>query len=381
MPFVALCVWSAVVVPLWMWGASWLPAGWHAHEMVFAVGSGALAAYVPTAQASWTGLAPTTGWRVVVLTVLWCLARLVMLLPPGLVPRAGYAVVLAAPLWWVVAVVVRDLRRSGRTLRRIGPYPCAVLAFCGIAGAVSGWFGSSIMTGGLPGLMPEVVVGMFALLLTGVGGRMVPAFFNSAGQRVGLPVRALPSWSRLPVLVPLGVAVLTTGTVWSAMLACLAGVLLAVHMAWWRWGYARYDSLAALTLAAYAWLPAGLVVWGWSRLTAVGHAAQGVPSSPWWPVEASHTLTMGALTGLVVTVMARASARRGDRRLHPRVASVVGFAILMAAVPVRLADLVAASGVMWSLGWLAVLAGHIPHLSGPLHRPVFSARRFVRSES
>ncbi|MBO3130241.1 NnrS family protein [Dermatophilus congolensis] len=370
-PYLLLCLWAAVAIPLWIQNASWLPYGWHDHEMIFAMGSGALASYVPTAQSSWTGLAPSRGWPVAVLAVLWVTARAVMFAPPGTLPRPLYAAFLAAPLWWTLALVVRDLHRSRRGPRRIGPYPCAVLAFCAAAGAVSGWFGSAIMTGEKPGILPEIAVSMFALLLTGVGGRMVPAFLNSAGQRLGLPTIPLPAWARLPILIPLGIAVLTTGTALSAALTCLAGMILAAHMTTWRLRYARYDSLAALTLIAYAWLPIGLILWGWTRLP----ANWPLPPAPVWSITASHTLTMGALTGLIVTVMARSSARRGDRRLHPRAASVIGFAILMAAVPVRLAGFTPTSGMIWSLGWGVVLLGHLPHLVGPLQRPVFSARR------
>lgn len=372
---VLLCLWAAVVVPLWWWLPLRTPPGWHAHEMVFAVGGGALAAYVPTACNSWTGRAPVRGRPVAVLAALYVTARGVALLPPQALPRWLFALAFAAPFWWIAAVVLRELRSAGKSLRA-AVFPHSVLAFCALAGGVSGWFGSGVMTGSPNPLLPQVVVGMFALLLAGVGGRMVPAFLNAAAERVGLPVVKQHRWSRLPFLTVLGLAVLTAGRQESAALTLLAGLLVAVHVARWPWRYARHDGLAAATLSAYLWIPIGLLGWGAARL-----AARWWPGLPPGPVAASHLLTMGALTGLAVAVMARTSARRGDHRLHIRPTTAAGLAALMLAVPARLTELDGVAVALWCLGWVLVAVGHRHHLVGPLQRPVFSARRHPVSDA
>ncbi|MDO5627166.1 MAG: NnrS family protein [Mobilicoccus sp.] len=369
--FVLVCLWAAIVVPLWWWGVlSPRPPGWHAHEMMFAIGGGALAAYVPTACNSWTGRPPVAGWPVAVLAVLYVSARTVMLLPTESLPRLLVGVALVAPFWWITGVVLREMRRAGKSVAA-AVFPYSVLAFCALAGAAAGWFGSGIMTGSPHRAAPQALVGMFALLLAGVGGRMVPAFLNAAATRVGLPVRTGHRFARLPFLLALALAVISAGTSASAVFTVLGGVLLAVHMAGWPWRYLRYDGLAALTALAYAWLPLGLIVWGGLRWSGT-HLSLGM-------VAASHLITMGALTGLVVAVMARTSARRGDRRLIVRRTTLAGFVLLMSAVPIRLLEWDTAAVVMWSLGWCLVLLGHRHHLTGPLIRPVFSARRGVPS--
>lgn len=372
--FALLALYAALVVPWWWWIAPARPPGWHAHEMFFAIGGGALAGYVPTACTSWTGRAPVAGRPVMVLAALYVLARGVMLLPPNALPRWAFAFATGAFLWWVVVIVTRELVRSGRPPARIGLYPCAVVAFCGVAGTASAWFGSALMTrpvGFAPG---ETLILLFSLLLAGVGGRMVPAFLSTADERVGNPPTPPSRYGRLPFLLTLGAAILAGGVrPVSAVLGLVAGLLIAWHMRTWPWRAARHDGLAAMTLVAYTCLPVGLVLWNLTRLTLTW-----LPPTVLTSTSVSHVLTIGALCGLVVAVMTRAPARRGVGRLHVRIPALVGFVLILLTALLRVAGLDELSVIPWTAGWVLVLVAHTHHFRDPLPRPVFSARRLPR---
>ena len=368
--FALLAVWAAVVVPAWyVFGLAGSSPGWHVHEMIFGIGGGALAGYLPTACTSWTGRAPVSGRPVVVLAALWILARILMALPAGVVPSWLLAPGVGAVFWWIAVLVGREMHLAGRGPAQVGGYPPALVAFCMVAGVASGWVAVAVTTGAPYAGLSDAAVLLFTVLLTGVGGRMVPAFLNTAADREGLPqTPVVAAWRRV-VLVLLGGAILTIGSrEISATLGVAAAVVLLGHMARWPWRAARLDALAAMTLLAYTWIPVGLLAWGSARLGLVDHASATL----------SHTLTIGALCGLVIAVAARSAARRGRGRLHVRPAALAGFVAVMASTLLRVLDLTTASAWCWTLGWALFLTGHLPAFTDPMPRPIFSARRLPR---
>lgn len=365
--FAVLAVWAAIVVPAWyLFGLAGASPGWHVHEMVFGIGGGALAGYLPTACTSWTGRAPVSGRPVVVLVALWILARALMVVPVGTVPPWLLAPGVGAVFWWIAFLTAREMHLSGRGRAEVGGYPPSLVVFCLVAGVASGWFAVALTTQQPFATLSDGVVLLFTMLLTGVGGRMVPAFLNTAADRAGLPQTPVHARWRRVVLVLIGVAIVAAP--WlevSALAGLAAAAVLVAHMARWPWRAVRLDALATMTLFAYAWIPVGLVCWGAARLGWVDISTPTV----------SHTLTIGALSGLVIAVASRAPARRGRGRLHVRPAALAGFVAVMLSAALRLVDLTVASSWCWSLGWALFLVGHLPAFSDPMPRPIFSARR------
>lgn len=369
--FTLLAVWAAIVVPAWyVFGLAGTTLGWHVHEMVFGIGGGALAGYLPTACTSWTGRAPVSGRPVVVLAALWVLARVLMVLPAGTVPVWLLASGVGAVFWWIAFLTGREMHLSGRARSQVGGYPPSLVVFCVVAGVASGWLAAAVATREPFVALSDAVVLLFTMLLTGVGGRMVPAFLNTAADRAGRPQVHVSAVLRRVVLVLVGVAIVTTP--WrevSAVAALAAAVVLLAHMARWPLRAIRLDALATMTLVAFSWIPVGLICWSLSRLRVIELSAATV----------SHTLTIGALSGLVVAVASRAPARRGQGRLHVRLAALAGFCALMVSAVLRLVDLTTASAWCWSLGWLLYLVGHLHAFADPMPRPIFSARRLPRA--
>ncbi len=364
--FALLAFWAAVVIPAWSaLGLGGGGLGWHVHEMVFGVGGGALAGYLPTACTSWTGRAPISGRPVVVLAALWVLARTAMSVPGGTLPAAVTALCVGAVFWWIAFIVGREMHLSTKP---IGGYPRSLIVFCVVAGIGSGFVATRpIVTEALANAM----ILLFTTLLTGVGGRMVPAFINWTNTRLGVPVVAVRPLLRRVTLGLLIVAILATP--WPALSASagiVAAGVLVVHMSRWPYRYAHHDILALMTLVAFSWIPVGLVAWGLSRIGVV----------PLDAMTASHCLTIGALGGLVIAVMARAPARRGGGYLHVRTPALLGFVAVMLSAVTRLVELNDVSGWLWAAGWALVFVAHLHAFVGPVPRPIFSARRLPAAE-
>src|SRR5690606_9394214 len=83
-PFFLLAgIQGAILVPLWLgillggWPAPALdPLRWHVHEMLFGLGGAAIAGFLLTAMANWTGTRALDGWGLLVLALAWLLGRL-----------------------------------------------------------------------------------------------------------------------------------------------------------------------------------------------------------------------------------------------------------------------------------------------------------------
>ncbi|WP_131814394.1 NnrS family protein [Shimia aestuarii] len=340
--FPLAAVWAAISVGFWQWGARiWpnLEAGlaWHIHEMTFGFGGAALAGYLLTACSSWTGRAPVGGWRLIGIAALWIVARGLVLLDSAL----------AAPLstaffWSVAGCLFWEAKKGGRQWRP------AFITICLLAGVGSVLF----LWRGEASTWP--VLG-FAALLVFVGGRMVPAFlFNAVGSK---PVAG--PW--MTTALAFGVAV--SGVAPREWALAVSGLLL-VQVARWPVRVATRDTLLAILVVAYLWLPAGLLAMGVARALDL------------WPIAAGfHALSMGAMGGLIMAVSARAFAWRASGVLKARRGVGVAFGLVMTAVILRMGGWLDAAAGLWCAGWLIHLVVMLPHLHGPVPRPVFSGAR------
>ena len=339
--FPLAAVWAVVSVGFWQWGTGIWPnleigLTWHVHEMTFGFAGAALAGYLLTACSSWTGRAPVGGWRLMGIAGLWITARLLVLVGAELAPLVS-----AAVFWSVGTCLIWEAKQGGRQWR---PAFIAICLFAGIGSALFLWRGA---TSAWP------VLG-FAALLVFVGGRMVPAFLlNAVGRKA-----PTAQWR----VVGLVLAVLVSGVAPGAWALVVSGLLL-VQVAGWPVMAAKRDLLLVMMVVAYLWLPVGFLV--------MGAALWGG-----WPVAAAfHALAMGAMGGLIMAVSARAFAVRTTGVLKARRGMGLVFGLIMAAVVIRMGGWLDAAAGLWCAGWLIYFGLMLPHLRGPVPRPVFSGAR------
>lgn len=386
-PFLAAAaLWAGLAVLWWQWGAQvglGVPvlgthAFWHAHEMIFGMAGAAAAGYLLTALASWTGHPPPSGRVLQLLAALWLTQRAAMagaaLLPPAVAVLPGLG------FFGLFALVLATGIIRARAWSKLG-FAAAIAALgLGDAAMIRAALSGAPLPD--PALMLRAGLLLFALLISVIGGRMVPAFTDNWLRQRGDATGCRPT----PVadiaghgLIALGAALIMgeAPRAGGAVLV-LAGAAQAGRMAFWRIGAARREPLLLLLQAGFAWLPVGLVLLGAARL-----APATFPES-----TVLHALTMGAMGGMILAIAARAAARRDT--IGPNTGLRAGWQLVAAGAclwlsvwprlavalwPGAAALLNGLAAAAWCLGWALFLSALIPTLTGPAIRPVFSGPR------
>lgn len=329
--FLAAGVTAVVLVPTWVliWGfgwsvpSAWPPTLWHAHEMVFGFIAAAVAGFLLTAVPSWTGQRGFAGWPLVLLVSLWLAAR-ILIATSAAWPAALVGTVDVAFLIALAALVAPPLLRSQN---RNTPLLLVLIALA-LCNAASHW---ALARRDAGAAHHAILMGIdiTLLLVTVIGGRILPAFTANAFRSTGVnaQIRAWP-WIT-PAAIASMVAVGIVDLFWldSAFAGVVAGVAAmtqAVRMLQWRSLATLRQPIVWILHLGYAWLPAGLALKCLALLT-------GLAISAFW----LHALTIGVLATMIMAVMTRASLGHTGRALVADPAMVLGYLLLLAAGLVR----------------------------------------------
>jgi uncharacterized protein involved in response to NO len=370
-PFFLLgAAWAIVAVLTWVALLhGWLrpapagdPALWHAHEMAIGFGGAAVAGFLLTAVATWTGRPPVAGPALALLVATWCAGRAAMAapwLPPGLVALADLAFPLLLAGLAAREVVAGGSRRNYGIVAGLAAFVLLDAAFhAGRAGLLPGADRAAT----------NLAVHALVLLITVIGGRIVPSFTANwlrqqgavALPRSHAPVEALV----LPLTAAAALAeVARAPAALVAAAAAAAALAHAARLAGWRGGATVRNPLLAILHVAYAWLPLGY------GLLAVA-AATGLPPR----AAALHALTIGGVGMMVLAVAGRVALGHTGRPLAASAPTVAAYVLLNAAALVRVAgaalpaaglaavDLAAAA---WAAAFVLFLWAYAPMLTAP----------------
>lgn len=354
---IALAVWIGALAGYWPVGGRSGPIDWHAHEMLFGYAAAALAGFVLTAVPNWTGKLPVAGWPLLGLVALWLVGRLASGLP-GLAGEGAGALLDCLFLPVLAGVVIREvvMGRNWKNLRVAGGI--SALAALNIAFHVAGLAGWDAM----PVLRLTVV--LFTLMITLVGGRLVPSFTRNYLAKAGTTRFPRPAGHFDEVVL---LATLLAGLSWgvlpqgaaTAALAAVAAVLQAVRLAGWRgWAIWREPLLGVLHVG-YAFVPAGLA--------ATALSALGIMAEP----SALHLITVGAVGLMTLAVMTRATRGHTGRPLTASPTTTLSYCCLFAAavlrplaeaVPALYSVLLDASGAAFILAFVLFVGEYAPML-------------------
>jgi uncharacterized protein involved in response to NO len=372
-PFYLLAAaFGACALPLWV--AAWRGSlrieshlgayAWHAHEMLFGFGGAVIAGFLLTAARGWTGRPTASGGGLGALVLLWLAGRVLNLTGP-----AGVAALIDAAFLPACAVVLAVPLGRSRNYRNLFIVP--VLMALGLVNLLhhaallgwspAGWYGFSTAT--------NAAAGLIALLMTVIGGRVIPSF--SANAVPGLRPRTSPAldWfviglmGMLPV-IDLFAARMALPAGLNVSLFMIAGVAQIVRLGGWKpWRTLRIGLLLMLPLA-YAWLPVYLFL----RALAYSGGILLVPT-------ALHALLVGGMASLMLAMMTRSALGHTGRPLRAGRVEAIAFWSMQAAALVRVAGptLAPAANELWIpfSGGLATLAlatfaiGYWPILTRP----------------
>lgn len=337
------------------------PLAWHRHEMLFGFVGAVIGGFLLTAVPNWTGRLPIAGWPLAGLFAIWVAARLALLFSAetGLwlagILDVGFFVVLGL-------LAAREvLEANNRNVPVVG----MILLF-GLADALD-----YLCAGGtipLPDLGWQLAISIVVLLISLIGGRIIPSFTRNwmakRGMKVGLPTQpdrfdllviaatalALLAWLSGPQAAPIGIVVVA------------AAILQAIR--WVRWsGYRTFaDPLVLILHVGYAWIPVGLALLGLSLMGLVPRSA------------AIHALTAGAMATMILAVMTRASLGHTARELKANSTTVLVYvlvttgALIRISASLRLVDFnlgIEIAGLAWGGAFLLFLITYAPVLWRP----------------
>ena len=347
---------------------------WHVHELIFGFAGAAVGGYLLTALPSWTGRAPVKGAPLILLALFWAAARIAtafadqlpLLLPVSL--NAGYFLFLASIL----------LNQSAKTGAKRGIlFGTAVL----VIGSVQCVFLISALSGPIwiaYALAQNVVIG-FALLMTVIGTRAIPAFTNNWLARTEQPAKPITEATRSSKLAHMLLVAALFGKIigqdYAAHIALiLASISLFHTMSGWRTTKAFADPLLAALHMGYLWVPLGLGFVGAIKFLPIAYP----------PSDAIHILTIGAMAGLIMAISGRAASHQPSGVMKANGYFVAGVSLIWITTLIRLSaplfpqqsgEILMAAAIIWCVAWASFILGYTPALRGPARRPVLSGSK------
>lgn len=329
--FMAAGLYAVVALGVWLVWASGLadlpfapgPIAWHAHEMVFGFAFAAIAGFFLTAVPNWTGARPASSRVITLLAGLWLAGRIAvwfaMLLPAWLVALVDLAFLPALAATMLAQLLVRP---KPQNLMFLGVLTLAWLAnllvhldWTGLAGTESQGIRGGLLT----------VCAMIAVL----GGRVTPAFTRNALLRANpgaeVPV-SRPRIDMAGIVLALLTALLATAGAPDALtgtVAVAAGLVALLRLSGWRGLDTLRDPIVWTMHASYLFLALGLLGWGLSLL-GLGSEIAGL-----------HLLGVGAVGGMTLSIMSRASLGHSGRPIVATAPLIWGYVLLPVAAALR----------------------------------------------
>jgi len=354
--FLAGACWAFLAISIWaLWFSGLMsfqfgfPATlWHAHEMLFGFGALVAVGFLLTAAQNWTGLPSLSGKPLLLLSSLWLTARFSLLFAEY--TPLLWLFIVAQLLWWAGAIYsLASLLLRAKSKNNYLFIPLlSVMALLNTAFIYAAATEQFVVASHLSHCM----ILLFGILMGIVGGRVIPFF---TARALGLEQVKTPLLDKL--LLPLsvfGTALFITGffvqlPLKAGWLMLLVGSLHLVRLSFWTpWKIWAAPLLWSLQLA-YLALALGLILLGISDLTQLLVFK-----------DVLHLLSISAMAGLILAMMARVSLGHTGRLLQVGKMITLAFALLLLAGPVRmLASLAGFPLVFWQVSavlWLCALA-------------------------
>lgn len=333
---------------------------WHAHEMVFGYAVAVIAGFLLTSVRNWTSIDTPTGGALGALLLLWMAGRLAPF-APGVVPGWLAASIDVAFLPALAASLAMPLLRR-RQWRNLPFVPILLILACAnglvhldVLGMAPGRAKTGLYLG----------VNLVVLLITVVGGRVIPFFTERALPGAHPQVWRPVEWVSIGTVVAL--AVLGAVPFAPELTLTLAGVAALAHaVRLWGWSDRRLWSVPLLWIlyVGYGWLVIGFILEALSAAALIR------------PQLALHAFTTGSIGAMTLGMMARVSLGHTGRPLRAPPLVVGAFALVSIAALLRViaawwlpdewyVSLIVMSGTAWVAAFVLFLAVYAPILTKP----------------
>lgn len=350
--FLASALWAIASLDLWVAHLSFgLPVAsdygtvyWHAHEMLFGFAPAVLAGFLLTAIPNWTGRLPIAGRPLAILFAIWCAGRIAMLLSGSIgIVLASAVDSLFLPVMLVICAREVLAGRKWKDLKVI-----AGLFILSLANLV---FHIQVIEAAGPELAIRLGVGAYVLLVTIVGGRILPSFTRNWINQFGRTDFPVPYNSFDAATIIIGaVALVLWASVPDSTATCgtagVAAILNTIRLVRWRGWTTWPEPILFVLHATFIFVP-------------FGFAAIALQAFGWLPeVGVLHIFAIGTISMMMLAVMTRATRGHTGRKLKSSRMTNISYVLLGCVALVRpLAELVPALSTeilaVAAIGWTA----------------------------
>ncbi len=339
------------------------PTDWHVHELYFGFLPAVVTGFLFTAVPNWTGRMPLQGNALLALVLLWIAGRAAVTFSTYIGWQAAL-IVDAGFLIAVAAVIAREIIAGSNWRNLKVLLPLTILTAANISFHLEAQFN------GVSDISRRLAALAAITLIMLIGGRVIPSFTRNWLVREN-PGRLPAPFSRFDLL---SIAVAVIALVWwtarpeslvTAAAMALAALLHFIRLARWAGLRALRDPLVWMLHASYLFVPAGFA------LIAVAGFWPGLVS----PLSGVHALGVGAVGGMTLAVMMRASLGHTGQQLKAGVSGTFLFAALLVAacgrVLATMSDSQSAAALhIAAFAWMVAFTGF-----GLVFAPALSRRR------
>jgi uncharacterized protein involved in response to NO len=308
--------------------------------MLFGYLAAVLTGFLLTAIPNWTGRLPVQGYPLLALVLLWIAGRFAIFHSASL-GWIATAVIDCAFLLAVTAAAAIEIV-AGRNWRNL-----KVVVPVGLFAAANIFFHLEAHFAGSSDIARRLGIGTAIVLITLIGGRIIPSFTRNwlsreNPGRLPIPVGRFDMATILVTALGLAAWSFAPEALGTALVLMAAAGLNAFRLGRWAGDRTVRDPLVLILHLAYAFVPIGLFL----------VACHGLAPATVEPAAGVHALGVGAIGTMTLAVMVRATLGHTGRPLRAATTGCIVFAAILASA---LARILAALG--FAGPWLMELAG------------------------
>ena len=329
------------------------PISWHSHEMIYGFVIAIIAGFLLTAVANWTGGAPARQIHLAGLCLLWGIGRAAVNFDLGM----PYWAIMVAELIFLPVLTISltiPLLKSWNTRNFI------FLSFLTGLFACDLWF---LFAQKLEPLYIAIII--ILMMITLVGGRIIPAFTVGALRQAGLNLYQTPQTKMDAAALVSLMAVAFSITLFPNSLilffaALISSLIHLIRMRHYHTLKTRHDPMLWVMHLGYFWLIIGLFL-----ISLTGLDILTMPMI-------IHALTIGAIGTMILGMICRVTLGHTGRNLKASRSTMLAFSLIQCAALIRVfgpilfpeqkITLVMVSAFLWVICFLIYLVNYSPML-------------------
>ncbi|MBE7635922.1 short-chain dehydrogenase [Sneathiella sp. P13V-1] len=301
--FLAASLYSGISIVLWLpifqglleLNSVFAPVEWHIHEMLFGFVAAVITGFLFTAVPNWTGRLPIRGLPLFALFVIWFVGRIAVAYSDtiGWILAMVFDCLFLTAIWISIAIEI-IAGKNWRNLKVLVPLTVLLLANICFHLEVSLYGGAD--------MSPRIALMAVIAFILLIGGRIVPSFTRNwlAKNNPGELPKSFSTYEK----VNLAVAVLSM-ILWvffpqsniTGLLLLISSALLVGQLSRWVGYRTTQEPLVTVLHISYLFIPIGFSLLALSAF---------IPDM-FLPVTGTHALSAGAIGGMILSVMIRAT--------------------------------------------------------------------------